>query len=115
VFLFPPRHVVSHYENLTTFCFSGNFFQSPKKLLVEMDKCDDKPNTGEGDKGKRTRTTSDDVGGKSVSEKSKSGGGQCVGENSTGGKCCVDVVKDKTILYLICQVQELVLPTIKPC
>ncbi len=119
MFLFPPRHVVSHYENLTTFCFSGNFFQSPKKLLVEMGKCDDKPNTGEGDKDKRTKTTSDDVGGKSVSEKSKSGGGQCVGENSTGGKSsgvirssvnifevsrrdksqyCVDVVKDKTIL-----------------
>ena len=33
-----------------------------------------------------TRTTSDDSGGKSVSEKSKSETGQCVGENSTGGK-----------------------------
>jgi hypothetical protein len=31
------------------------------------------------------RTTLDDVGGKSVNEKSKSGGGQCVCENSTGG------------------------------
>ncbi len=31
------------------------------------------------------RTTLDDVGGKSLSEKSKSVGGQCVGGNSTGG------------------------------
>jgi hypothetical protein len=22
---------VSHYENLTTFCFSGNFFSSPEE------------------------------------------------------------------------------------
>jgi hypothetical protein len=39
-----------------------------------------------GDKGKRVRTTSDDVGGKYVSEKSESTGGTCVGEYSTGGK-----------------------------
>ncbi len=39
-----------------------------------------------GDKGKRVRTTSDDVGGKYVSEKSKSTGGTCVGEYTTGGK-----------------------------
>ena len=34
-------------------------------------------NTGEGVKGKKVRTTSDDAGGKSVSEKSKSTGGKC--------------------------------------
>jgi hypothetical protein len=45
----------------------------------------EKTNTGEGGKGKRVRTTSDDPGGKSVSE-SKSAGGKCVGQNSTGGK-----------------------------
>ena len=37
-----------------------------------MDKCAEKTNTGEGDKDKRVRTTSDNAGGKSVSEKSKS-------------------------------------------
>ena len=56
-----------------------------------MGKRNEKTNTGDGDKGKRVRTTSDDEGGKSVSEKSKSGGGKCVGgkcvgENSTGVK-----------------------------
>jgi len=34
----------------------------------------------------KARTTSDDAGGKSLSEKSKSTGGKCVSENSTGGK-----------------------------
>ena len=33
--------------------------------------------TGEGVKGKKVRTTSDDAGGKFVSEKSKSTGGKC--------------------------------------
>jgi hypothetical protein len=41
---------------------------------------------GEGGKGKRVRTTLDDAGGTSVSEKFKSADGKCVGENSTGGK-----------------------------
>jgi len=48
-----------------------------------------KTNTGEGDKGKRGRTVSDDTGGKSLSEKSMSVCGQCVGENSTGAKSIV--------------------------
>ena len=43
-------------------------------------------NTGEGVKGKRGRTVSDDAGGKSLSETSKSVCGQCVGERSTGVK-----------------------------
>jgi hypothetical protein len=53
-----------------------------------MGKRDEKTITGGGVKGKRGRTTSDDVGGKSVGEESKSTGGklECVGENSTGGK-----------------------------
>ena len=49
-----------------------------------MKKRNEKTNTGEGDKGKRGRTVSDDTGGKSLSEKSKTGCGQCVGEKSTG-------------------------------
>ena len=54
-----------------------------------MVKSNEKTNTGEGDKGKRGRTASDDSGGKSLSETSKSGCGQCVGENSTGVKSTV--------------------------
>ena len=55
-----------------------------------MKKRNDKTNTGEGVKGKRGRTVSDDTGGKSLSETSKSVHG--VGENSTGVKCeiCCD-------------------------
>ena len=51
-----------------------------------MDNCASKTNTGEGVKDKEVRTTSDDAGGKSVSQKSKSVGAKCVSENSTGGK-----------------------------
>jgi hypothetical protein len=40
---------------------------------------------GEGEKGKKVRTTSDDAGGKSVSEKSKSTVEKSVSENSTAG------------------------------
>ena len=43
-------------------------------------------NTGEGSKGKKVRTNSDDAGGKCVSEESKFTGAKCVSENSTGGK-----------------------------
>ena len=62
-----------------------NFFVSPKKLGAAraMGKRAGKMITGEGDKSKKVRTTSDDVGGKSVIEKSKSTGGKCVSENST--------------------------------
>jgi hypothetical protein len=42
-------------------------------------------NTGGVGKSKKFRTTSNDAGGKSVSEKSKSTGGKCVSENSTVG------------------------------
>ncbi len=71
---------MSHYENLTPFCFS-----CPKNARG-MGKRAQRTNTGEGGKGKRVRTTSDDAGGKSVSDKSESVGGKCVSENSTGGK-----------------------------
>ena len=54
-----------------------------------MKKRNEKANTGEGGKGKRDRTASDDVGGKSLSETSKSVCGQCVGESSTGVKSTV--------------------------
>jgi hypothetical protein len=45
--------------------------------------------TGEGGKGKRGRTDSDDAGGKSLSETCKSTCGQSVGESSTGEKSTV--------------------------
>jgi hypothetical protein len=48
-----------------------------------MVKSNEKTNTGEGGKGKKGRTASDDAGGKSLSETSKSARGQCVGESST--------------------------------
>ena len=51
-----------------------------------MVKRNEKTNTGGGGKGKRDRTVSEDVGGKSLSETSKSVCGQCVGERSTGVK-----------------------------
>ena len=79
-----------------------------------MVKSNEKTNAGEGNKGKRGRTASDNAGGKSC-ETSKSARGQCVGESSTGTKSTairtgvnifeaskrdtpqyfVDVVKDK--------------------
>jgi hypothetical protein len=43
VLLFPLCHVVSHCENLTTFCFSGIFFQILKETvepLMQMSNCD---------------------------------------------------------------------------
>ena len=43
-----------------------------------MGKRPENTNTREVDKGKKVRTTSDDAGGKSVSEKSKSTDGKCV-------------------------------------
>ncbi len=54
-----------------------------------MVKSNEKTNTGEGDKGKRGRTVSDDTGGKSLSDTSTSVRGQCVGERSTGAKSSV--------------------------
>ena len=54
-----------------------------------MVKSNEKPNKEEGGKGKRGRTTSDDTGGKSLSETSKSVCGQCVGESSKGAKSTV--------------------------
>jgi len=67
----PPYLDVSNYENLTPFYFSEFFLIGPR-----------------GVKGKKVRTTLDDVGGKSVNEKSKSTGGKCVSENSTWETWC---------------------------
>ena len=53
-------------------------------------------NTGEGVKGKKVRTTSNESDGKSVSEKSKSTGGKCLSENSTGGKSGVTRTSNNT-------------------
>ncbi len=61
-----------------------------------MDKSDEKTNTGEGGKGKRGRTASDDAGGKSLCETPKSARGQCVGESSTDARLTViRTMKDK--------------------
>ena len=54
-----------------------------------MKKRNEKTNKGEGGKGKRGRTASDDTGGKSLSDTSTSARGQCVGESSTGAKSTV--------------------------
>ena len=54
-----------------------------------MVKSNENPNKGEGVKGKRDRTVSDDAGGKSLSDTPTSGRGQCVGESSTGTKSTV--------------------------
>jgi hypothetical protein len=68
----PPSRCVTH-ENLTSFCFSflEIVLQPPRNLgaVRAMGKRGGHTNTGEGVKGKKVRTTSDDVGGKSVSEK----------------------------------------------
>ena len=66
-----------------------------------MMKSNEKTNTGEGGKGKRGRTVSDDAGGKPLSATSKSTRGQCVGESSTGAKSTairtsVNISKDDT-------------------
>jgi hypothetical protein len=73
---------VSHHENLTTSGFSGKFFSSPKKLIVEIGNRDEKTITGEGVKGERVRTTSNSTGGKSMREKSKSTGENGYGTNT---------------------------------
>ena len=57
----------------------GPFFVFPKKklsLVPKMGKRSDKTNTGEGGKGKKGRTVSDDAGGKSLSDTSTSAGVQ---------------------------------------
>ena len=71
----PPCHGVSHYENskknrlLSCFFYKNNSIPSAK-----MVKRNDKTNTGEGGKGKRGRTVSDDAGGKYLSDTSTSSG-----------------------------------------
>ena len=79
-----PVTYVRSYGKFTTllFCFPRNSFSIPKKVRAKMGNYDEKTNTGEGVKGKRGRTVSDDVGGKSLSETSKSVCGQCVGERT---------------------------------
>ena len=90
-----PDHVCSYFRPVTV-CHTVNilllfvslhFFQPQQTGATRaMGKRAGNTNTGEGDKDKKVRTTSDDAGGKSVSEKSKSTGEKCVSENSTGGK-----------------------------
>jgi hypothetical protein len=56
---------MSRHENLTSFVLLGNFFCLAHNGFQEN--CAGNTNTGEGVKGKKVRTTSDDAGGKSVS------------------------------------------------
>ena len=67
----PPCHGVSHYENWTTFLFFSEKNSIPRTKMVKRN---DKRNTGEGGKGKKGRTVSDDAGGKSLSDTSTSAG-----------------------------------------
>ena len=55
---------------MNPFCFAGNLFSSPKKLGAAraMGKRAGNTNTGEGVKGNKVRTTSNDAGGKSANE-----------------------------------------------
>ena len=68
-----------------------------------MGKSAEKTNTGEGDKGKRGRTVSVDVGGKllqkSLSENSKTVCGQCVGEKSTGAVIHSNVIRSNSNIF----------------
>ena len=58
------------------FCFSEKKIAS---LCAKMVKRSDKTNTGEGGKGKKGRTVSDDAGGKSLSDTSTSAGVKSTG------------------------------------
>jgi hypothetical protein len=58
-------------------------------VSCKMKKRNEKTITGEGGNGKRSRTVSDDAGGKSLSDTSTSAREQCVGERSTGAKSTV--------------------------
>ena len=64
-----------------------------------MGKSAEKTNTGEGDKGKRDMTVSDDEGDKSLSEKSKTVFGQCVGEKSTGVVIHINVIRSNANIF----------------
>jgi hypothetical protein len=59
-------------DNVCSYC--------PPCHSCKMKKRNEKTNTGEGGKGTRGRTASDDAGGKSLSDTSTSVCGQCVGE-----------------------------------
>ena len=98
----PPCHGVSHCENWTTFLFFLKIYSIPRAKMVKMN---DKTNTGEGGKGKKGRTVSDDVGGKYLSDTSTSAGVKStvirtsvnIFEVSKRDQplYCVDKVKDK--------------------
>ena len=66
---YPLCYGVSHCENWTTFFKKKNSI--PRAKMVKRN---DKMNTGEGGKGNKGRTVSDDSGGKSLSDTSTSAG-----------------------------------------
>ena len=70
----PVTVIVLHRKFDYFFVFLEFFFSIPKKVRAKMGKSDEKTNTGEGGKGKRGRTASDDAGGKSLSDTSTSAG-----------------------------------------
>ena len=73
--LLPPPDGVSHYENSNKTSLLSCFFLKKKSIpRVKMVKRSDKTNTGEVGKGKKSRTVSDDSGGKSLSDASTSAG-----------------------------------------
>jgi hypothetical protein len=67
----PPCHGVSHTMKIYYFFV---FFKKKFHPRAKMVKRNDKTNTGEGGKGKKDRTVSDDAGGKSLSDTSTSAG-----------------------------------------
>ena len=70
----PPGRCVTlrkFQQNISTFLF---FFKKNSIPRVKMVKRSDKTNTGEGGKGKKSRTVSDDSGSKSLSDTSTSAG-----------------------------------------
>ena len=74
-FCCPPCHGVSHYENSKKnrllSCFFSKTISIPRAKIVKRN---DKTNTGEGVKGKKGSTVSDEAGGKSLSDTSTSAG-----------------------------------------
>jgi hypothetical protein len=73
VFMSPPPVTVceNSKKNRLLSCFFKKKISIPRAKMVKRN---DKTNTREGDKGKKRRTVSDDVGGKSLSDTSTSAG-----------------------------------------
>ena len=107
------KHLKIEKKNGLLLCFSQKKFHPEKNNpRAKMVKRSDKTNTGEGGKGKKGRTVSDDAGGTSLSDTSTS-----AGVKSTAIRTSVNIFEasksDKTqstttrgSLFIICQVQN---------